>query len=399
LFIQCDIFLNIGSPVHPCDRWRGVLRAYQLAVCGGRATLEATMTNTLFARGGALSALALVLALAVTPAAAEAQNRDGPRAERQQMRAERQQMRTESRPQRQQAQPAPQQQRAAQPRTERAERTQPRPDRGGFGADVMRRAERAGEPDARPATQLRDNRPARRAEQVDRRSERRADTIERRSERRADRIGDRGDRRADAVEQRGDRRAEIIGRGGSDWRDGRRNDSWRDGRRDSDGRDGRRDGDWRDGRRGDDWRDSRRDGDWRDGRSDSRRDRRNWRRDDWRWNYRGWNGWDAGNFRRWDNRWRSNRDYDWADYRRGNRFVFRPGPYYAPYRDHRYSRLRTGFFLDSLFFQPRFFINDPYSYRLPPVYGPYQWVRYYDDVLLVDCYTGEVVDVIYDFFW
>jgi len=26
-------------------------------------------------------------------------------------------------------------------------------------------------------------------------------------------------------------------------------------------------------------------------------------------------------------------------------------------------------------------------------------VRYYDDVLLVDIYTGEVVDEIRDFFW
>ena len=31
--------------------------------------------------------------------------------------------------------------------------------------------------------------------------------------------------------------------------------------------------------------------------------------------------------------------------------------------------------------------------------GPYRWVRYYDDALLVDIYSGEVVDVIYDFFW
>ena len=79
--------------------------------------------------------------------------------------------------------------------------------------------------------------------------------------------------------------------------------------------------------------------------------------------------------------------------------MYRPGPYYAPYRSHRYSRLSIGFYLDSLFFQPRFFITDPWAYRLPPVYGPYQWVRYYDDVLLVDIYTGEVVDVINDFFW
>ena len=55
--------------------------------------------------------------------------------------------------------------------------------------------------------------------------------------------------------------------------------------------------------------------------------------------------------------------------------------------------------LGNLFFGSRYWINDPWRYRLPEVYGPYRWVRYYDDVLLVDIYSGEVVDVIYDFFW
>ena len=32
-------------------------------------------------------------------------------------------------------------------------------------------------------------------------------------------------------------------------------------------------------------------------------------------------------------------------------------------------------------------------------YGPYRWVRYYDDAVLVDIYSGEVVDVINNFFW
>ena len=31
--------------------------------------------------------------------------------------------------------------------------------------------------------------------------------------------------------------------------------------------------------------------------------------------------------------------------------------------------------------------------------GPYRWIRYYDDALLVDTYSGEVVDVIHRFFW
>ena len=47
----------------------------------------------------------------------------------------------------------------------------------------------------------------------------------------------------------------------------------------------------------------------------------------------------------------------------------------------------------------RYWINDPWQYRLPEAYGPYRWVRYYDDALLVDIYSGEVVDVMYDFFW
>lgn len=194
-----------------------------------------------------------------------------------------------------------------------------------------------------------------------------------------------------------------TGRGERDWRDGRRDGGFGSGVRDA-VREGRRTDGWRgdrDGRgewRGD--RDGR--GEWRgdrDGRGQWRGDRQNWRRDDWRWGWNGRPGWDRRDFRRWDNRWRYDRRYDWNDFRRGNRFVFRPGPYYAPYRSHRYSRLSIGVYLDSLFFQPRFFITDPWAYRLPPVYGPYQWVRYYDDVLLVDIYTGEVVDVINDFFW
>ena len=75
------------------------------------------------------------------------------------------------------------------------------------------------------------------------------------------------------------------------------------------------------------------------------------------------------------------------------------GRYYSPYNNWSYRRLSSGFFLDSLFFSNRYWINDPWQYRLPAADGPYRWVRYYDDVLLVDIYSGEVVDVIYDFFW
>ncbi|WP_281363134.1 RcnB family protein [Parasphingopyxis algicola] len=55
--------------------------------------------------------------------------------------------------------------------------------------------------------------------------------------------------------------------------------------------------------------------------------------------------------------------------------------------------------MGAAFFGSRYLINDPWQYRLPAAYGPYRWIRYYDDVLLVDVRNGYVVDVIHDFFW
>jgi Ni/Co efflux regulator RcnB len=51
------------------------------------------------------------------------------------------------------------------------------------------------------------------------------------------------------------------------------------------------------------------------------------------------------------------------------------------------------------YFGSRYWISDPWRYRLPPAYGPYRWVRYHNDALLIDTWTGQVVDVIYHFFW
>ena len=133
--------------------------------------------------------------------------------------------------------------------------------------------------------------------------------------------------------------------------------------------------------------------DRRDARRFSGNDGRNWRgdRQDWR---------GGGRDRRdWNNNWRNDRRYDWRSYRNTNRFVFHIGPYYSPYRGYGYNRFSIGQVLDSLFWGRNYWISDPYQYRLP--YSPpgTQWVRYYNDVVLVDTYTGEVIDVIYDFFW
>lgn len=157
----------------------------------------------------------------------------------------------------------------------------------------------------------------------------------------------------------------------------------------------RNDGRWNenrgnDNRRNDDqWNGNGRNDSWRnDGRNNGRYDQRN----NWQNQYRDWN-------RNWSRDWRRDQRYDWQRYRYSNRNLFQSQRYYAPYGwSYGYRRFSIGITLSSILFDQQYWIDDPYSYRLPPVYGPYRWVRYYDDVLLVDLRTGQVVDTIYDFF-
>lgn len=148
---------------------------------------------------------------------------------------------------------------------------------------------------------------------------------------------------------------------------GGRDRNWRDDRNDRGDRDGRN---WRNDRRGDN--DGR---NWRNGDN-----RRNWRND-------------------WNRSWRDDRRYDWQRWRYSNRNAFHIGRYYSPYRGYGYNRFDIGFFLEPLFFGRNYWIGDPWQYRLPAAPPGTQWVRYYNDVLLVDVYSGEVIDAIYDFFW
>lgn len=112
------------------------------------------------------------------------------------------------------------------------------------------------------------------------------------------------------------------------------------------------------------------DRDWRDGRHD-----RDWSRD-----------------------WRRDRRYDWYNYRHRYGSLFRLGRYYDPY-GWGYRRFSIGFSLWPSYYGSSYWLDDPWQYRLPPAYGPYRWVRYYDDALLVNIYTGHVVDVVYGVFW
>ena len=109
-----------------------------------------------------------------------------------------------------------------------------------------------------------------------------------------------------------------------------------------------------------------------------------------------WAGHNDG--QRWSSQWRNDNRYDWQRYRARNQSIFRIGSYYDPF-GWSYRRPSIGITLYAGYYQPDYWLDDPWQYRLPPVYGPYRWVRYYDDALLVDIYSGQVVDVIDNFFW
>ena len=96
--------------------------------------------------------------------------------------------------------------------------------------------------------------------------------------------------------------------------------------------------------------------------------------------------------------WRKDRRYNWQDWRRRHRSHFHLGFYFDPF-GWGYQRYSIGWRLWPSYYSSRYWLNDPWSYRLPYAPPGYRWIRYYDDALLVDTWTGEVVDVIYNFFW
>lgn len=127
---------------------------------------------------------------------------------------------------------------------------------------------------------------------------------------------------------------------------------------------------------------------------------RQWQRNDNDWgdHFRG--DTDFAQRSAWNRSWRSDRRYDWNGYRASNRGLYRMPRYYAPYGwDGGYRRFSSGIRLNTVLFAQDYWIADPWTYRLPPVDGPYRWVRYYNDALLVDLRYGQVVDVVYGIFW
>jgi hypothetical protein len=77
---------------------------------------------------------------------------------------------------------------------------------------------------------------------------------------------------------------------------------------------------------------------------------------------------------------------------------FHAAPFYYP-GGWGYRRWTVGQILPGLFLSQGYFIGNWAAYGLGPPPPGLQWVRYGPDALLVNVYTGQVVDTVYGVFW
>lgn len=89
---------------------------------------------------------------------------------------------------------------------------------------------------------------------------------------------------------------------------------------------------------------------------------------------------------------------DWRDYRKSHRDAFR-GPAYVGPRGYAYRPVTVGYRFAPAYYHNRYWVRDYARYRLPAPGRFHQWVRYGNDVVLIDVRSGRVVRVFDRFFW
>lgn len=95
---------------------------------------------------------------------------------------------------------------------------------------------------------------------------------------------------------------------------------------------------------------------------------------------------------------RQERREDWRDYRRSNGDAFRRGAYRGP-QGYRYRPVTVGYRFAPTYYSRPYWV-DARAYRLSqPRFGYQRWVRYGNDVVLVDTRSGRVVQVYDRFFY
>ena len=89
---------------------------------------------------------------------------------------------------------------------------------------------------------------------------------------------------------------------------------------------------------------------------------------------------------------------DWRDYRKSHASVYRRSAYAGP-RGYRYHPVAAGHRFAPDYYARRYWIGDYARYRLARPGTHQRWVRYGNDVVLVDIRNGHTLRVYNRFFW
>ena len=90
--------------------------------------------------------------------------------------------------------------------------------------------------------------------------------------------------------------------------------------------------------------------------------------------------------------------HDWRDWRRSHPAMYRTHVYTGP-RGYAYRPLKVGHALPGAYYSQRYWVANPVELRLPhPRYGYERWVRYGDDVALVNTRNGRILQVYTNFY-
>ena len=95
---------------------------------------------------------------------------------------------------------------------------------------------------------------------------------------------------------------------------------------------------------------------------------------------------------------RQDRRQDWRDYREQHRDWYRRPAYVGP-RGYAYRSVTPGYRFAPGYYGRNYWVNDWQRYRLAAPLGYQRWVRYGNDVVLVDIRSGRVATVYNGFFY
>lgn len=88
---------------------------------------------------------------------------------------------------------------------------------------------------------------------------------------------------------------------------------------------------------------------------------------------------------------------DWRDYKNKNRNAFHRPAYVGP-RGYRYRPVTVGYRFAPEYLRSRYWITSYNTYRLPAPRPGTRWIRYGDDVVLVNIRSGKAITVYTNFF-